>query len=93
MPSAALLARAATTGAADTLVADAAPAIFEDEPAEASRVVHRVRAGETLFSIARRYQTTIEHLKAVNNLRSSVLQIGARLIVQTGRTLAAQQQQ
>jgi LysM repeat protein len=54
--------------------------------------VHRVRAGETLFSIARRYQVTVERLKALNNLRTSVLQIGARLIVQVGRATATQQQ-
>jgi membrane-bound lytic murein transglycosylase D len=91
MPSAALLARAAD-GSADVAVADAAPAAFEEEPAEPTRVVHRVRAGDTLYSIARRYQTTIDHLKSLNNLRSSVLQIGARLIIQTGRTANTQQQ-
>jgi membrane-bound lytic murein transglycosylase D len=89
MPSAALLARgAASTG---TVVADVSPAVFEEEASEPTRLVHRVRAGETLSSIARRYQVTVERLKALNNLRTSVLQIGARLIVQTGRTTANQQ--
>lgn len=91
MPSAALLARAAS-GAPGAIVADTAPAVFEEETPEPTRVVHRVRAGDTLFSIARRYQTTVDHLKSVNALRSSVLQIGARLIVQSGRTATTQQQ-
>ncbi len=91
MPSAALLARA---GAADAVAAnDSAPAIFEDSPAdESARLIHRVRAGDTLTSIARKYRTTIESLKSVNRLRTSALKIGTRLIVLTGRAAASQQQ-
>ncbi len=91
MPSAALLARAGA--ATDSVAADAAPAVFGGSAAEeVSRVVHRVRAGDTLFSIARKYQTTVENLKATNNLRTSILKVGARLVVQTGHTVATQQQ-
>ncbi len=42
---------------------------------------HRVRRGETLFSIARRYGTTIKKLKRLNGMRSSKLRIGRRLLV------------
>jgi membrane-bound lytic murein transglycosylase D len=95
MPSAALLARASegadvTTAAEDT--ADAVPAVFDEPAVEESRLVHRVKAGETLSSIARKYQTTVESLRLVNNLRTTTLKVGTRLIVQTGRALAAQQQ-
>jgi membrane-bound lytic murein transglycosylase D len=95
MPSAALLARGGNAPAAATAVVDARPSapVEDTTPDEVSRVVHRVKAGETLYSIARRYQTTIEQLKSVNNLRTSVLKIGARLIVSTGRALSGQQQQ
>jgi peptidoglycan lytic transglycosylase D len=92
MPSGAVLARSATgtpTATADDVVA---AAVVDDHPdEEVSRIVHRVRAGETLSSIARKYQTTIEHLRAVNNLRGSRLRVGARLVIQTGRTSASQQ--
>jgi membrane-bound lytic murein transglycosylase D len=93
MPSAALLARTGAPASADRTVADAVPAVFEDDdaPEEVTRIVHRVRAGETLSSIARKYQTTIEHLKSANNLRSSMLKVGTRLVVST-RAASSQQQ-
>jgi membrane-bound lytic murein transglycosylase D len=91
MPSAAVLARGGSNAAPDA-VADATPAVADDSPAEdVARVVHRVKAGETLYSIARKYQTTIELLKSVNNLRTSVLKIGARLVVSTRAAVSAQQ--
>jgi peptidoglycan lytic transglycosylase D len=93
MPSAALLARAAAGEAVASASADAAIPVFEESATEeVTRVVHRVRAGETLSSIARKYQTTVETLKAANNLRTSILKVGARLIVQTARVVSTQQQ-
>ena len=62
--------------------------VAEDVP----RIVHRVRAGETLFSIARKYQTTVAQLKESNKLRSSTLRVGTRLVVQGGRSSVNQQQ-
>jgi peptidoglycan lytic transglycosylase D len=93
MPSSALLARAGAPASADKTVADAAPAVFEDDdaPEEITRVVHRVRAGETLSSIARKYQTTVEYLKSANNLRSSMLKVGTRLVVSIRNTSGQQQ--
>jgi membrane-bound lytic murein transglycosylase D len=93
MPSAALLARGGADVTTTADGADATPAVFEDPPADESpRLVHRVRAGETLFSIAKKYQTSVESLRAVNNLRSTTLKVGARLIVQANRAITAQQQ-
>jgi membrane-bound lytic murein transglycosylase D len=93
MPSAAVLARAGSGTAVQTATADAAPITVDEAASEESpRVVHRVRAGETLYSIARKYQTTVELLKSVNGLRTSALKIGARLIVQSGRAGANAQQ-
>jgi LysM repeat protein len=51
-----------------------------------------VQRGDTLFGIARKYQTTVEQLKTLNRLSSNTLRIGARLIVSTPRTANAQQQ-
>jgi membrane-bound lytic murein transglycosylase D len=45
------------------------------------KVVHRVRRGDTLFSIAKRYDTTVGELKEWNRLRSSAIQIGQRLTI------------
>ena len=54
----------------------------------AGHVTHRVKAGETLSSIARAYSTTVATLKKTNNLRSSTIQAGQRLSV-PGRRPAA----
>ena len=95
MPSAALLARAASgdavesaeTRKADTTMTESAV----DE--ETTRVTYRVRAGDTLFAIAKRHGTTVESLKTLNNMRSTALRVGARLVVQTTRAANTQQQQ
>ncbi len=94
MPSAALLARAGGGSNADVASGGGeTPAVFEDpDPEDVPRIVHRVRAGETLFSIARKYQTTVAHLKESNKLRSSTLRVGTRLVVQGGRSSVNQQQ-
>jgi LysM repeat protein len=45
-------------------------------------VVHRVKAGETLWSIARAYQTTVEAIQAGNRfLFSRPLQVGDTLTI------------
>ena len=51
------------------------------KPASAPRV-HIVRSGDTLFSIAKRFNTSIETLLALNKLsKKSALKIGARIKV------------
>lgn len=48
--------------------------------------VHRVRAGETLWSIARAYQTTVEALRGANQfLFSRQLQVGDQLLIASSR--------
>jgi membrane-bound lytic murein transglycosylase D len=52
------------------------------EARKASSVVHRVKQGETLWSIARAYQTTVEALQAGNRyLFSRPLQVGDTLTI------------
>jgi membrane-bound lytic murein transglycosylase D len=90
MPSAALLARAAAGMPLQTAEYDAVPATFEATQTDA--LVHLVRRGDTLFGIARKYQTTVEHLKALNRLSTTTLRVGVRLVVATPRSANAQQQ-
>jgi membrane-bound lytic murein transglycosylase D len=59
------------------------------ERAEAVRITHRVKRGESLFSIARRYDTTVESLKEWNRLRGNTIQTGQRLTVYRQAGLAA----
>jgi LysM repeat protein len=40
-----------------------------------------VKLGDTLYNIAKRYQTTWQELMRVNNLTSTLLHIGKQLIV------------
>jgi len=52
------------------------------EARAASPVVHHVKAGETLWSIARAYQTTVEAIQAGNRyLFSRPLQVGDTLTI------------
>ena len=43
--------------------------------------VHIIKKGDTLYSLARRYNTSVEKLKRLNNLRSNNISIGQRLKV------------
>jgi len=49
-----------------------------------ARVTHRVKRGETLFSIARLYQTTVTALKQANRISGSAIKIGQRLTILRG---------
>ena len=50
----------------------------------ANRVTHRVKRGETLFSIAKLYQTTVTALKQWNRISGSAIKIGQRLTILRG---------
>jgi membrane-bound lytic murein transglycosylase D len=55
------------------------------EPA-AKRVTHRVRSGDTLSSIARRYGVTIAQIASWNGISANrVLRVGQRLTIRTGK--------
>jgi membrane-bound lytic murein transglycosylase D len=45
------------------------------------RVVYRVKSGDTLSSIARRYNTSVAQIKKWNRLRSDLLRVGQRLTI------------
>ena len=57
-------------------------------PAQAS-LVYRVKRGDTLFSIAKLYRTSVASLKTWNRLRSNSIQVGQRLTIFTQRTTTA----
>lgn len=42
---------------------------------------HTVRAGETLFSISRQHDVSVQELREWNNLSDNVIQVGQRLLV------------
>jgi membrane-bound lytic murein transglycosylase D len=52
----------------------------------AKRVTHRVRNGDTLSSIARRYGVTIAQIASWNGISANrVLRVGQRLTIRTGK--------
>jgi membrane-bound lytic murein transglycosylase D len=51
------------------------------QAATPERVVYRVKRGDTLFGIARLFDTTVAQIKAWNRLRSNTLAIGTRLTI------------
>jgi len=48
---------------------------------EGARLIHRVKRGETLSSIAQLYRTNVTSLRQANHLKSNVIQAGQRLTV------------
>ncbi len=50
---------------------------------------HKVQKGETLFSISKKYNTTVEQIKKSNKLRSNTLKIGQTLNIGGTTTTAA----
>jgi hypothetical protein len=54
------------------------PLRFMARPIEPS---YTVGAGDTLSSIARRYNTTVDALRGINNLSDARLSVGQRLII------------
>ena len=52
----------------------------------ADGIVHRVAAKETLFSIARLYNVSVDDIKAWNNLKDGTLSMGQELLVRKSST-------
>lgn len=60
----------------------------QERPSDGQRM-HTVAQGETMFSIARQYNITVQDLAEWNELESSALRIGQRLIVGRGNLVDA----
>ncbi len=58
--------------------------------AAGQKATHTVRRGETLYSIARRYGTSVASLKAWNGLQGNSIRVGRRLTVYTSGGSATQ---
>ncbi len=82
----------AAAGAAPAVVTvqNASPGGGEVETQTRSKVTYRVRKGDTLYSIARSYGTTVESIREWNNLKGSRITPGDRLTLYTGRDIGGQ---
>lgn len=66
-------------------VEDSAPDMDEKQTADSEReVTYRVRRGDSLGSIARRYHVTTAQIKEWNGLRSNTIHPGQKLVIRTG---------
>jgi len=68
---------------APAVVASSAPAVAASVSRESSSqpVTYRVKRGDTLFSIAKLFDTTVATLKSLNRLRTTRIAVGDRLTV------------
>ena len=76
--------------------ADAAQSVLDSNPRSdwAPRMIHTVRSGESLYTIARKYGSNVSAIRQANGLRSSLIHPGENLIVPrfgTKTTVAATQ--
>lgn len=53
--------------------------------ADGEKLVYIVRRGDSLYRIARAFNTTIHTIKRDNNLRSNILRVGQKLVIQSGK--------
>ena len=56
------------------------PAINQNEEAVVPGY-HIIKQGETLYSLAKKYGTTVQELKALNELQSDTLRVGEELVI------------
>ena len=84
----AVLAVAGTDGGEDPVDVVKAATVRAEPARVPERRVHRVKQGETLISIARRYSTTVASLREWNNLRSTTIRIGQRLTIRSSGSQA-----
>ena len=59
------------------------PTVLETE----TGITYTVKSGDSLYSIARKYNTTVDAIKSLNNLSSNLLSIGQALKIPTGASL------
>jgi membrane-bound lytic murein transglycosylase D len=80
-----------TDSAEDRVSVKRASAESDSDDTPGSRVTYRVKRGDTLFSIARAFETSVEALRNLNRLHGDHISPGDRLTIQTPHgTRAAQ---
>lgn len=77
------LPKAASGGRSGSNLSEKGMAVTEPAPTPkiAAGTVHVVKAGETLFSIGRRYGVEVDKLKKLNKLPDDIVEIGQKLLV------------
>ena len=56
---------------------------------EGEKLVYSVKKGDSLYIIAKSFNTTVQEIKNQNNLQSNMLRVGQKLIIQSGTPAGA----
>jgi membrane-bound lytic murein transglycosylase D len=75
--------RPAPVAVASRAIGGPAPVVTAGQAVEPRTVTYRVKRGDTLFSIARLFDTTVDKLRSLNRLRTNRISIGERLTVRS----------
>jgi flagellum-specific peptidoglycan hydrolase FlgJ len=67
----------------DALVLGKEIEVVEVETSSSAELIHKVTKGDTLYSLSKKYKTSVDELKRMNNLTSNDLSIGQILIIKT----------
>lgn len=63
------------------------PTLKSDETDTQETISYKVVSGDSLYSIAKKYNTTVDEIKTLNNLTSNLLSIGQTLKIPTSSTI------
>ena len=77
--------RAAPSAVASRAIAEPAAVAAVTTPAQVEHVTYKVKRGDTLFSIARLFDTTVAKIKSWNRLSSNRINPGAKLKILAAR--------
>ena len=64
----------------DAMVLEQPAKVYESEPVE---ITHEVVKGDTLYSLAKRYEVTVEMIQKLNNMSNNDLKVGQILIIKS----------
>jgi len=53
------------------------------------KITYTVKRGDSLYYIARTFNTTVQRIKDINNLRSNILRVGQKLVIHSGKPKGA----
>lgn len=56
---------------------------------EGEKLVYAVKKGDSLYIIAKAFNTTVQEIKNQNNLQSNMLRVGQKLVIQSGTPAGA----
>lgn len=65
----------------DTVATIDIQTVRQQRTPEKQQVIHKVKSGESLYMIARKYKTDVKHLKLNNRLHSNLIKPGQKLII------------